>query len=122
MVMIGSTAQSVAQIVDQLPQLRRAFDVAPEKNESAGLDLAEKRGGFGIEFGSGHASEEQLTEHGVGSFMEGGELRIFAKTIIPRLNCAAVAEKNRRLRRDFRSDSLRAFDSGARSVGKTRAR
>ena len=34
----------IAQIVDQLPQLRRARDVAAEKDEAAGLDAPEQRG------------------------------------------------------------------------------
>ncbi len=52
----------VAQIVDQLPQLRRARDVAAKQNVAARLHAAEERGGCGIEFRAGHAGEEELSE------------------------------------------------------------
>ena len=52
----------IAQIVDQLSQLRRAFDVAPEKNESARLNAPKHFRAGGIEFLAGNAAEDQLTE------------------------------------------------------------
>src|SRR5437867_10183835 len=55
----------IAQIVDQLSQLRRAFDVAPEKNEPARLDAAKHFRARSIEFFSRDAAEYQLTERTV---------------------------------------------------------
>ena len=49
MVMIGSTSLRSRKIVDQFAQLRRALDVAPEKNEAAGLHAPKQCGRFGIE-------------------------------------------------------------------------
>ena len=51
----------VAQVVDQLPQLSRAFDVAPKDNEPTRLHPSKKRRRPRIEFGSGHAGKDQLT-------------------------------------------------------------
>ena len=51
---------NVAQIIDQLPQLRRFPDVSAEKNIPAGLDFLEKACRFGIEFRSRHADEDEL--------------------------------------------------------------
>ena len=48
----------VAQVVDELPQLFRRFDVPSEKDKSAGLKFAEPAGGFGIEFGTGDTGEQ----------------------------------------------------------------
>ena len=51
----------IAQVVDQLPQLSRAFDVSPEDNEPTRLHPSKKRRRPGIEFSSGHAGKDQLT-------------------------------------------------------------
>ena len=52
----------VAQIVDELPKLRGAFDIATEKNEAARLHLAEKPGSRPVELFSRHTRDDQLTE------------------------------------------------------------
>ena len=49
-----------AQIVDEVAQLRRALDIAPEQDESTRLNPPKKIRGFMIEFGSGHAGENEL--------------------------------------------------------------
>jgi len=53
------------QVVDQFPQLRRAFDVASEENEPARLHSPEQFGTSGVQFFSGDAAEYQLTERTV---------------------------------------------------------
>ena len=50
----------VAQVVDQLSQLRRALDVAPENDVSARLHAAKKSGRFAIEFFARDAGQDQL--------------------------------------------------------------
>jgi hypothetical protein len=50
------------QIIDQLAQLRRAFDVAPEQDETARLYAPKQFHGFGVEFFTGNAREDELTE------------------------------------------------------------
>ncbi len=57
----GLDRAQVAQVVDQLPQLRGALDVAAEEDEPARLHLAEEGGGGGIEFFSRDTGEDQLT-------------------------------------------------------------
>ena len=52
----------LAQIVDQLPQLRRRLDVSPKQNERTRLDAAERGGGRGVEFDTGHAGHQELAE------------------------------------------------------------
>ena len=52
----------VAQIIDQLPQLRRTLDIAAEKNESARLNPAKKRCRLRIQFVTRNTSEDQLAE------------------------------------------------------------
>src|SRR6266568_1736936 len=52
----------ITQVVDQFAQLRRGFDVATEKNESARLNAPEQFGTDGIEFFPRNAAEYQLTE------------------------------------------------------------
>lgn len=51
----------IAEVVDELAELRGGLNIASEENEAAGLDLAEEAGGFGIEFGAGDADEQELT-------------------------------------------------------------
>src|SRR3978361_2312754 len=50
----------VSQVIDQLPQLRRAGDVAAEKNEAARLHAPIERGCFRIELSARHAGEKKL--------------------------------------------------------------
>lgn len=52
--------RQVAQIVDEFAELSRAMDVPTEENKGAGLNAAEGRGGFGIEFGAGNADHDEL--------------------------------------------------------------
>ena len=55
----------VAQVVDELPQLRGRLDVSPEEDEPARLDAPEGGGGVGVEREAGDAGEEELAEgHG----------------------------------------------------------
>src|SRR5262249_19056497 len=54
-----------SQVIDQLPQLRRAFDVPPEKNEAARLDAPEHFRTGGVERFSRNAAEYQLTDRTV---------------------------------------------------------
>ena len=65
----------VAQVVDQFSQLRRAFDVATEKDVAARLHFAEEGGGGGIKFFPGNSGEDQLTRgsalHKVASYYDG---------------------------------------------------
>ena len=49
-----------AQVVDEAAQLRRALDIAPEHDETARLNPPKQIRGFMIEFGSGHAGENEL--------------------------------------------------------------
>jgi hypothetical protein len=58
----GRYVREVFQIVDEFPQLGGRFDVSSEKDESSGLNAPEGGGCFGVEGGSGHAGEEELTE------------------------------------------------------------
>src|SRR5207247_3343895 len=55
----------IAKVVDQLSQLRRAFDVAPEQNEAARLHAPKHFRAGGVEFFAGNAAEYQLTERTV---------------------------------------------------------
>ena len=48
----------VAQIVDQLPELNRASDVATEKDVAPGLNTPKQRGTVGIQFVAGNSSED----------------------------------------------------------------
>src|SRR5205085_12197286 len=56
-----SVAQ-IAQVIDQLSQLRRAFDIAAEKNKPTGLNSSKERGRVRIEFFAGNTGEYQLTK------------------------------------------------------------
>src|SRR5437016_718410 len=58
----GLDFAQVAQIVDELPELRGAFDISAEKNERARLHFAEKPGRRRLEFLSRHTRHDQLTE------------------------------------------------------------
>lgn len=62
--------REIAKVVGEFPELLRAFDVAGEEDEPTGLNALEAGGGLGIEFRSGDAGEEELTErecfHSVG--------------------------------------------------------
>jgi hypothetical protein len=51
---------NIPQIINQLPQLRRGFDIPPEKNESARLEPTEMRRSLGIQFLARHARHDQL--------------------------------------------------------------
>ena len=55
----------VAQIVDELSELRRALEVASEENECSRLHASEQPGCFRIEFFSGNTRHYQLT-NGIG--------------------------------------------------------
>jgi hypothetical protein len=48
----------VPQIVDQLPELKRALDVATEKDVAAWLNAPKQRGTFGIQFIAWNTSED----------------------------------------------------------------
>lgn len=56
----GFHITKVAQVVDQLAELRGRLDIASKENESAGLEVAIKTGSRGIEFIAGNADEQQL--------------------------------------------------------------
>src|SRR3981081_1733615 len=51
----------VAQVVDQPAQLCRAFNVAAEEDEGAGVDAAKQPGRFRVELFPGPAGEDHLT-------------------------------------------------------------
>src|SRR6185503_14605627 len=48
----------VAEIVDQLPELGRALDIASKKNETARLNAPKQGGALGIKFVAGNTSED----------------------------------------------------------------
>ena len=52
----------IAQIIDELSQLRSARDVATEKNKRAWLHFSKQLCRFGIEFLAGNPSHDQLTK------------------------------------------------------------
>ena len=52
----------VAQVVDQLPELPRALNVAAKKNESARLDAPKQIRRFRIQFEPRNSGKDQLTE------------------------------------------------------------
>jgi hypothetical protein len=58
----GIDVAQIAQVVDQLPELRSALDVAPEKDEPARLNPPKQCRRFRIQFVPGNTSENQLTE------------------------------------------------------------
>ena len=48
----------IAQVVDQLPKLRRALDVSPKKDETPRLDPPKQVGCLPIQFVAGNTSED----------------------------------------------------------------
>ena len=54
--------REIAQVVDELPQLRGRLDIPPEEDERTGLYPAEGRGGGGIEHRARDAGHEELAE------------------------------------------------------------
>src|ERR1043166_8979071 len=52
----------IAQIVDQLPELPRALNVAAKKNKSARLDATKQTRRFRIQFEPWNSGKDQLTE------------------------------------------------------------
>jgi len=50
----------IAQVVDQLSQLRRTFDVAPEQNEPARLDAPKHFRTGGVELFAGNTAQDEL--------------------------------------------------------------
>lgn len=68
----------IAEVIDQLPQLHRALNVAAEKNEAAGLNPAKQRRAFRIQFVARNTGKDQLAKRSVfhgGHFTFGVELR-----------------------------------------------
>src|SRR5712691_7358922 len=61
----GLDLAQVAQIVDELSELRRALEIASEENECPGLHAPKQPGCFRIEFFSGNTRHYQLT-NGIG--------------------------------------------------------
>src|SRR5437588_5362053 len=51
-----------AKVVNQFAQLRRAFDVASEQNESTRLHFSKQLRRLDVEFFSRHSGEDQLTK------------------------------------------------------------
>jgi hypothetical protein len=52
----------IAQVVDQFAQLRRAFDVAPEKNKTPGLNSSKQFRRPRVQLFAWNAGKDQLTE------------------------------------------------------------
>jgi hypothetical protein len=58
----GLDVAQVAQIVDELSELRRALEVASEENECSRLHAPKQAGCFRIEFFPGNTRHDQLTK------------------------------------------------------------
>ena len=52
----------IAQIIDQLPELSRALNVAAKQNVPTRLDATKERRGLRIQFEPGHSGKDQLTQ------------------------------------------------------------
>ena len=78
----------------QSAQLRRALDIAPKNDEATRLNPPKQIGGFGIEFGPGHAGKEWPKESDV--TLESVDRRIVIHTVA-RLNSIMPAENKKRI-------------------------
>src|SRR5215469_7382598 len=54
--------RQISQILDQLPKLLHGANVAPEKNITTRLHLAEDAGRFGVYLKSGYPNQKKLTD------------------------------------------------------------